>query len=58
MRLLVFTDENKFSFKDYNKGNVQNIEIMKEFFESWRGKVSTLLDELCELEKLPNTKPS
>jgi len=58
VRLFVLTGENETLFKDYNRSNVQNIEIMKEFFESWRGKVSTLLDELCELEKLPNTKPS
>ena len=58
MRLFVLTDENETFFKDYNKGIVQNIEIMKEFFESWREKVSTLLDELVELEKLLDKKPS
>ena len=58
LRLFVLTGENETLFKDYNRSNVQNIEIMKEFFESWRGKVSTLLDELIELEKLLDKAPS
>jgi hypothetical protein len=57
LRLFVLTGENETLFKDYNRINVQNIEIMKEFFESWREKVSTLLDELIELEKLLDKKP-
>ena len=58
VRLFVLTDENEAFFKDYNKNNVQNIGLMREFFESWREKVSTLLDELIELEKLLDKEPS